>query len=68
VPLFWPIPVGRRMWRMVGVPDGIAIRPGGPGEVFLLRGVFTVIAVLAVVAMFVPGVLPAIDLAAWADG
>jgi membrane-bound metal-dependent hydrolase YbcI (DUF457 family) len=64
VPLLWPVPVGRRMWRMIGVPDGIAIRAGGPGEIFVLRGVFTVVAVLAVLGMFAPGVLPAIDLAA----
>jgi membrane-bound metal-dependent hydrolase YbcI (DUF457 family) len=64
VPLLWPIPLGNRMWRMIGVPDGIAIRAGGPGEIFVLRGVFTVVAVLAVLGMFAPGVLPAIDLAA----
>jgi hypothetical protein len=68
VPLLWPIPLGRRMWRMIGVPDGIAIRAGGPGEIFVLRGVFTVIAVLAVVAMFAPGVLSTLDLETWADG
>ena len=53
---------------MIGVPDGIAIRAGGPGEIFVLRGLFTIVAVLAVVAMFAPGVLPDVDLDAWAGG
>ena len=57
VPLFWPIPLGARMWRMIGVPDPIAIRAGGPGEIFVLRTVFTVVALLAVFAMFAPGLL-----------
>jgi hypothetical protein len=56
------------MWRMIGVPDGIAIRAGGPGEIFVLRGVFTLVAVLAVVAMFAPGALSGLDPQSWADG
>ena len=68
VPLLWPIPLGARTWRMIGVPDGVAIRAGGPGEIFVLRGLFTIVAVLAVVAMFAPGVLPDVDLDAWAGG
>lgn len=68
VPLLWPIPLGARMWRMIGVPDGIAIRAGGPGEVFVLRAVFTVVAVLAVVAMFAPGLLTGLNPQSWADG
>jgi membrane-bound metal-dependent hydrolase YbcI (DUF457 family) len=62
VPLLWPVPLGSRMWRMIGVPDGIAVRAGGPGEIFVLRGLFTVIALLAVLAMFAPGLIPALDL------
>lgn len=51
VPLLWPIPTGRRMWRMFGVPDAIALRVGGTGE-HVLRGVFVVICLLAALAMF----------------
>jgi membrane-bound metal-dependent hydrolase YbcI (DUF457 family) len=68
VPLLWPLPMGRRMWRMIGVPDVVAIRAGGPGEVFVLRAVFTVVAVLAVGAMFAPGFLRTFPFDAWAVG
>jgi membrane-bound metal-dependent hydrolase YbcI (DUF457 family) len=56
VPLLWPIPIGRRTWRMVGVPDAFAVRVGGRVEL-LLRGAFTVVCVLAVAAMFAPALL-----------
>ena len=39
VPIFWPIPIGRRMWRMIGVPDKIAVEVGGKVEVVVLRTV-----------------------------
>jgi membrane-bound metal-dependent hydrolase YbcI (DUF457 family) len=57
VPLLWPIPLGPRLWRMIGVPDGLAVRVGGPGEVFVLRTVFMVVSLLAVTGMFAPQVL-----------
>ncbi|GAA0804442.1 metal-dependent hydrolase [Spirilliplanes yamanashiensis] len=47
VPILWPIPVGRRMWRMIAVPSGMAVKVGGTVEVVVLRGAFTVISVLA---------------------
>ncbi|GLY93706.1 membrane protein [Actinoplanes sp. NBRC 103695] len=62
VPLLWPIPLGARMWRMIGIPDGIAIRAGGPGEIFVLRGLFTIVSLLALLAMFFPGVFSSIHL------
>lgn len=62
VPILWPIPLAGRMWRMIGLPDAIAIRAGGPGERFVLRGVFTVVALLAVAAMFAPTVLQTLNL------
>ncbi|MEV6630124.1 metal-dependent hydrolase [Actinoplanes sp. NPDC051470] len=62
VPLLWPIPLGNRLWRMIGIPDGIAIKAGGPGEIFVLRGLFTIVSLLALVAMFFPGVLDSIHL------
>jgi hypothetical protein len=66
VPLLWPIPLSGRMWRMIAVPNGIAIRAGGPGEIFVLRTIFTVVALLAAVGMFAPSVLHNLDPDAWA--
>jgi hypothetical protein len=54
------------MWRMVGVPNGMAVKVGGLGEVFVLRSLFTIIALLAVFALFAPGALSHLEL--WADG
>ena len=68
VPILWPIPIGRRMWRMIGVPNGIAVRVGGPGEVVVLRTLFTLISLIAVFGLFAPHVLQRLDLDAWADG
>ncbi|GGK72051.1 metal-dependent hydrolase [Mangrovihabitans endophyticus] len=68
VPLFWPVPVGRRMWRMVGVPDGIAVRTGGRGETLVLRTVFTAVSVLAVLGMFAPHALTYVDPERWTQG
>lgn len=56
VPLLWPLPVGRRTWRMIGVPDAFAVRVGGKVEL-VLRGVFVVTCLLAAVAMFAPALL-----------
>ncbi|WP_433378196.1 metal-dependent hydrolase [Actinoplanes sp. CA-142083] len=66
VPILWPIPTGRRMWRMVGVPNGIAVRVGGKTETIVLRTAFTVVALLAIAAMFAPGLLHRFELDAWA--
>src|SRR5262249_59214905 len=33
-PLFWPLPLGRRMWRCVGLPDALAVKVGGAVEVY----------------------------------
>jgi len=54
IPLLWPIPTGRRMWRMVGVPDGVSVNVGGKVEVLLLRTVFTLVALAAGTALFLP--------------
>jgi membrane-bound metal-dependent hydrolase YbcI (DUF457 family) len=62
VPILWPIPLGRRMWRMVGIPNPIAVKVGGTGEVVVLRTLFTVVALLAVFALFYPGVLRHLDI------
>jgi membrane-bound metal-dependent hydrolase YbcI (DUF457 family) len=47
VPILWPIPTGRRMWRMIGLPDTFAIEAGSKVETTVLRTVFTLISVLA---------------------
>jgi len=46
-PVLWPIPVGRRMWRCIGVPDAVAVKVGGKMEVFVLRTAFALVAVAA---------------------
>ncbi|WP_412749542.1 metal-dependent hydrolase [Krasilnikovia sp. M28-CT-15] len=67
VPILWPIPVGRRMWRMIGVPNAMAVKVGGPGEVIVLRTLFTLVSVVAVGAMFAPHLWQHFDLDTWAD-
>jgi len=56
------------MWRMVGVPDGIAVKVGGPGEVVVLRTLVTIIALVATGALFAPTVAHRLDLDVWAGG
>jgi membrane-bound metal-dependent hydrolase YbcI (DUF457 family) len=62
VPILWPIPIRRRMWRMIGVPDSMAVEVGGRVEVLVLRGVFTVVSVLAVLGLLAPSVLRRFDI------
>ena len=62
VPILWPIPVRRRMWRMIGVPDSIAVKVGGTVEVVVLRTLFTVVSVLAAVGLVAPTVLQRFNL------
>ena len=57
IPLLWPIPVKRRMWLMVGVPNKMAVKVGGKVEVVVLRTVFTVVSVLAAIGLAAPSVL-----------
>ena len=67
VPILWPIPTGRRMWRMIGVPNGMAVRVGGKTETIVLRTAFTLVALLAIAAMFAPGLLHRFEFDAFAD-
>jgi membrane-bound metal-dependent hydrolase YbcI (DUF457 family) len=60
VPVLWPVPVGRRTWRMIGVPNGMALRVGGRVEVVVLRGAFVLIALLAVADLFFPTLGPSL--------
>lgn len=57
VPILWPLPTGRRLWRMVGVPDGLALKVGGIVEVWLVRTAFLFVSVGAGVALVGPAIL-----------
>jgi membrane-bound metal-dependent hydrolase YbcI (DUF457 family) len=57
VPILWPIPTGRRMWRMIGVPNAMAVRVGGTVEVVVLRTAFTIVSLLAMLGLIAPTVL-----------
>jgi membrane-bound metal-dependent hydrolase YbcI (DUF457 family) len=58
-PLLWPLPLGRRMWRCVGVPDPISVKVGGKVEKYVLRTAFALATIAAVGYLEVPGRLPA---------
>ncbi|NJP35651.1 metal-dependent hydrolase [Micromonospora thermarum] len=62
VPILWPIPIKRRMWTMVSLPDSIALRAGSKTEVVVVRAALTVIAVLAAVGLVAPSVLQRFDI------
>lgn len=62
VPILWPIPIKRRMWTMISVPDAIAVRAGGKVEVLVLRSVFTVVCLLAGAGLLAPSVLRQFDI------
>jgi len=47
VPILWPIPTGRRLWRMVGVPNMFALEVGGKVEVLVMRGLFVLVSMAA---------------------
>ena len=54
VPILWPIPTGFkrvRMWRMVGVPNVLALEVGGKVERFVLSGFFILISFAASAAL-----------------
>jgi membrane-bound metal-dependent hydrolase YbcI (DUF457 family) len=57
VPILWPLPTGRRLWRMIGLPDAVALKTGGPVETRLLRGAFTVISLAAIAGLAAPTVV-----------
>jgi membrane-bound metal-dependent hydrolase YbcI (DUF457 family) len=45
-PLFFPIPIQKKRWREIGLPDKIALRAGGKAENKILLPVLTVIVVI----------------------
>jgi membrane-bound metal-dependent hydrolase YbcI (DUF457 family) len=62
VPVLWPIPLGRRMWKMVGVPNAIAVSVGGRVERIVLRGVFTLVSLAAALGLAAPAILEKFDI------
>jgi membrane-bound metal-dependent hydrolase YbcI (DUF457 family) len=56
VPIFWPLPTGRRLWRMVGLPDAVALKVGGPVETRVLRGAFMFVSLAAIIGLATPSV------------
>ncbi|HEX6968008.1 MAG TPA: metal-dependent hydrolase [Micromonosporaceae bacterium] len=61
VPLLWPIPIKRRMWMMIGIPNRMAVKVGGKFETVVLRTAFTVISALSAVGLLIPHVLRRFD-------
>jgi membrane-bound metal-dependent hydrolase YbcI (DUF457 family) len=57
-PLLWPLPLGRRMWRCIGVPDQVSVKVGGKVEVYVLRTAFVVITAGATFVLLGMPVLP----------
>jgi membrane-bound metal-dependent hydrolase YbcI (DUF457 family) len=57
VPILWPLPTGRRLWRMIGVPNAFAVKVGGKVETIVLRGAFTIIALAAAFGLAGPALL-----------
>lgn len=56
-PLFWPLPLKRRTWYSIGLPDSMVVQVGGKVETVVLRTVFTVIAVLGAAGLAAPVLL-----------
>lgn len=62
VPILWPIPIKRRMWTPIGLPNSIALRAGSKTEVVVVRAVLTVVSVLAMLGLVAPAVLRRFDI------
>ncbi|MDG4788441.1 metal-dependent hydrolase [Micromonospora sp. WMMD1102] len=62
VPILWPIPIKRRMWMMIGIPNKMAVKVGGKVETVVLRGAFTVISILSAAGLLAPSVLRRFDI------
>ncbi len=57
VPILWPLSRKHRRWRMIGLPDSIAIRAGGTAEIVVLRGAFIAVALMAAAALVGPDLI-----------
>ncbi|WP_018216149.1 metal-dependent hydrolase [Salinispora vitiensis] len=64
VPILWPIPIKRRMWRMISLPDSIALRAGGKTEVVFVRTALTIVAVLSAIGLIAPHLLDRFNIGA----
>lgn len=62
VPILWPIPTGRRMWRMIGLPDTISIEAGSKFETRVLSVVFTLISFLAGAGLLAPALMKRLNI------
>lgn len=62
VPIMWPIPTGRRMWRMIGVPNALAVSVGGRVERIVLCGAFALISVAAALGLAGSALMEKFDL------
>jgi membrane-bound metal-dependent hydrolase YbcI (DUF457 family) len=62
VPILWPLPLGRRMWRMIGVPNFAAVSVGGKVETIVLRGMFALVSIAAVGGLIAPTILEKFDI------
>ncbi|MBQ1026195.1 metal-dependent hydrolase [Micromonospora sp. C95] len=62
VPILWPIPIKRRMWTPISLPDSIALRAGGKTEIVVVRTALTIVSVLATLGLVAPSVLQKFNL------
>jgi membrane-bound metal-dependent hydrolase YbcI (DUF457 family) len=62
VPILWPVPTGRRVWRMIGVPNAVAVSVGGRVETILLRGFFALVSIAAAAGLVGPTILEKFDI------
>ena len=56
-PVLFPIPLGRRLWRDIGVPDFMAVKVGGKFEVRFLRPALFLVGTAAAVVIATGSVL-----------
>jgi membrane-bound metal-dependent hydrolase YbcI (DUF457 family) len=65
VPILWPIPTGFkhvRLWRMIGVPNAMAVEVGGKVERIVLSGAFILISLASSAALVGNAVLRKFDI------
>lgn len=62
VPILWPIPTGKRMWRMIGLPNTISIEAGSKIETRVLSVVFTLVSLAAGIGLLAPALLKRFDI------
>jgi membrane-bound metal-dependent hydrolase YbcI (DUF457 family) len=50
-PAFWPIPIEHQTWHCIGLPNDVSVKVGGKVEVYVLRTLFVLFALAAVVGL-----------------